>query len=290
MATPLRRRDRIRAATVEEIKQTARRLLVDQGSNGLSLRAVAREMGLTAPALYRYFPSREDLLTHLIADLYDEVTGELEATRDALPAEDTAGRLMAVSRTFRHWALDHRREFALLFGSPIEGLGRPGDRGPAGAGPDASARPDAGASTAATGGPDGAAQAGADPAGAAGAAGAAGDAADDDPAQQAGQRFGAVFAALVAELYLTRPFPVPADEEIEPALRTQLETWCDTMPAPLPLGVMLVFLSCWIRLYGSVCMEVFGHLKFAVDDAEPMFEAELRSLAGTLGSAAAYHR
>ncbi len=51
----------------------------------------------------------------------------------------------------------------------------------------------------------------------------------------------------------------------------------------LPLGVMSVFLSCWIRLYGMVCMEVFGHLRFAMDDAEPMFEAELGSLGEVLG-------
>ena len=57
---------------------------------------------------------------------------------------------------------------------------------------------------------------------------------------------------------------------------------------PLPLGVMYVFLSCWIRLYGMVCMEVFGHLRFALDDAQPMFEAELRALGEVLGVADQY--
>jgi AcrR family transcriptional regulator len=243
VAGTLSRRERVRAATVEEIKQTARRVLVEQGSGGLSLRAVAREMGLTAPALYRYFPSREDLLGHLVADLYDEVSTAMAQARDALPADDSSGRLLAVSRTFRRWALDHPREFALLFGSPIEGQARPQE----------------------------------------------GDAeVAEDPADPAGQRFGAVFAGLVAEIYLARRFPVPADDEIEPALRAQLETWCTRLPVPLPLGVMQVFLSCWIRLYGSVCMEVFGHLRFAVDDPEPMFEAELRSLAALLSSPDAY--
>jgi hypothetical protein len=52
--------------------------------------------------------------------------------------------------------------------------------------------------------------------------------------------------------------------------------------------VMSVFLSCWIRLYGMVCMEIFGHLRFALQDPEPMFEAELRSLAEILGIAAEY--
>jgi AcrR family transcriptional regulator len=254
VAEPLSRRDRIRAATVLEIKQTARQVLVEEGSGGLSLRAVAREMGLTAPALYRYFPSREDLLGHLIADLYEEVSEEMERARDAEPAGDVAGRLLAVSRTFRRWALAHPPEFALLFGSPIEGFTRPHEAA-------------AGEPAAAAGAPDPAGQAG-----------------------QAGQRFGAIFAGLVAELYLTQPFPAPADEEIEPGLLAQLEAWCATLPVPLPLGVMQVFLSCWIRLYGSVCMEVFGHLRFAVADAEPIFEAELRSLAALLGHPEAYRR
>jgi AcrR family transcriptional regulator len=246
MAEPLAtlsRRDRVRAATVQEIKRTARRVLVDSGADGLSLRAIARDMGMTAPALYRYFPSREELLEGLVADLYTELGDAMEAARDALPEEDVPGRLMAISRTFRQWSLDHPREFALLFGSPIEGF----------------ARPHKGEDDVAEG-----------------------------PAEDAGRRFGAIFGALVAQLYLTRPFPIPADDEIDDDLRPQLRDWCETFPVPLPLGVMQVFLSCWIRLYGAVSMEVFGHLKFAVRDAEPMFEAELHDIGGVLGIAREY--
>src|ERR671913_1960482 len=77
VAQPLSRRDRVRAATVTEIKDTARRILVAEGVDGLSLRAIAREMGMTAPALYRYFPSREDLVVHLIAELYGQLTSAM---------------------------------------------------------------------------------------------------------------------------------------------------------------------------------------------------------------------
>jgi AcrR family transcriptional regulator len=233
---PPSRRAQARATTAVAIRQTARQVLVEQGAEGLTLRAIARRLDLTAPALYRYFPSREALLEQLAADFYDEVSDEMERNRDALPAEDVSGRLLAVSRSFRAWALVHRREFSLLFGSPIAGLLRPA--GSAGGG----------------------------------------------PARQAGQRFGSIFAALLASSYLARRFPVPADGDIEPALRSQLQSWRAAFPIPLPLGVMQVFLSCWIRLYSSVCMEVFGHLSFAVTDAEPVFEAELRSLAHLLGS------
>src|SRR5512133_3245011 len=112
----LSRRDRVRAATVTEIKDTARRILVSDGVDGLSLRAIAREMGMTAPALYRYFPSREDLVVALIADLYDQLTATLEAARDAVVPADPRRQLAQTSRAFRTWALANPREFGLLFG------------------------------------------------------------------------------------------------------------------------------------------------------------------------------
>ena len=70
---------------------------------------------------------------------------------------------------------------------------------------------------------------------------------------------------------------------MDPRLRRQLRAWCSALPVELPIGAGQVFLSCWIRLYGMVAMEVFGHLEFALPDAEPMFEAELRDLAVKLG-------
>src|SRR4051812_33526014 len=111
------RRERQRAATTAEIKATARRLLVADGAGELSLRAIAREMGMTAPGLYRYFASREDLVKVLIRDLYDEVCDEMEAARDTRPADDPADRLLTVSRTFRTWSLRHPVEFELIFGN-----------------------------------------------------------------------------------------------------------------------------------------------------------------------------
>ncbi|MDQ1660474.1 MAG: hypothetical protein QOJ68_454, partial [Blastococcus sp.] len=111
------RRDRARADTAREIRQTARRVLVDQGVDGLALRAVAREMGMTAPALYRYFTSREDLVDHVVADLYTELCDVLEAVRDEVDPARPGGRLIAVSRAFRDWATTHAAEFGLLFGS-----------------------------------------------------------------------------------------------------------------------------------------------------------------------------
>jgi AcrR family transcriptional regulator len=238
---PLSRRDRARADTVREIKQTARRLLVEHGVDGLALRAVARDMGMTAPALYRYFTSREDLVTNVVADLYDELTDVLEAARDAAEPATPGLQLLEVSRTFRSWAITHQAEFGLLFGRA--GLGvLPEDAHTYGERPD----------------------------------------------QRAGARFGGVFAELVARVYLGQGFPVPADDDLDPALQEQLKEWCTKLPVPLPLGVMHVFLGCWIRLYGLVCMEIFGHLRFALNDAEPMFESELQALGEILGIAGEY--
>jgi len=238
---PLSRRDRVRADTVREIKQTARRVLVEQGEQGLALRAVAREMGMTAPGLYRYFASREDLVEHVVADLYTELAEQLEAALATADPATPAQKLMVASRAFRAWAMGHRHEFGLLFGDPADDLVR-------------------------------------------------GRTMHEGPAHEAKQRFGAIFGALVTELWLTKPFPIWADEDFEPALREQLVECSEMFPIDLPLGVVHVFLSCWIRLYGMVCMEVFGHLQFALHDAEPMFESELRRLGEFLGVGEQYRR
>src|SRR4051812_37874978 len=127
-AEPRSRRDRVRADTVREIKDTARRVLVEHGGEGFALRAIAREMGLSAPALYRYFDSREDLVEHVVADLYDELCAHLEDARDAAAPATPPVRLLACSRAFRRWAITHHQEFGLLFGGTANGVLLPASR------------------------------------------------------------------------------------------------------------------------------------------------------------------
>src|ERR1035438_10679052 len=86
------RRDRVRAATTEEIKLTARRILVAQGPEAASLRAIARQMGMTAPALYRYFDSHEDLIRHVVADVFSEIADDINAAIAAVRTGDMADR------------------------------------------------------------------------------------------------------------------------------------------------------------------------------------------------------
>lgn len=244
MAQALSRRDRVRAATVQEIKQTARRLLVEQGPDAATLRAIAREMGMTAPGLYRYFGSHEELVKHVIADILSELADDLNAAIAAAGATAAGegqlphmtAKMVAACRQFRAWALGHKGEYSLLFGTPLPGIeGR------------------------------------------------------DEIIDECARKFAAVFFTLFFELWQRNPFPVPAADEIDPGLREQLERYRDRIGGPseaeLPAGTMLTFLRCWARLYGAVTLEAFDHLRFALDDASPMFEYTLSEMAAALGLA-----
>lgn len=125
------RRERLRAATRAEIKAAALRRMAVEGAGALSLRAIARDMGLTAPALYRYYPSRDDLITALILDAYHAMADTLEAARDAWSTEDHRGRILASLLAYRDWAVAHPREFVLIAGTPIPGYHAPAETLPA---------------------------------------------------------------------------------------------------------------------------------------------------------------
>jgi len=114
------RRERVRAQTRDEILAAARRL-VAQGE-GLSLRAVAREVGMTPPALYRYVEGHDDLLDLVGGALYDELIVVLERARDSVPPDELPTRLTLMAHAFRGWALEHRHEYALLFANPLDTL------------------------------------------------------------------------------------------------------------------------------------------------------------------------
>ena len=120
-------RARVRAEITTEIVDTARRHLAEQGPATLSLRAVARDVGMVSSAVYRYFPSRDELLTRLIIDAYGAVADEAEAADASRRRSDHAGRWLAVSRAIRRWAADHLQEYGLIYGSPVPGYRAPVD-------------------------------------------------------------------------------------------------------------------------------------------------------------------
>jgi AcrR family transcriptional regulator len=116
-------RQRARQEITAAILDRAGTHLAERGPNDLSLRAVARELGMASSAVYRYFPSRDDLLTALIVEAYDALgqVAEHAATGDA-PARD---RWIGTCRAIRRWAVDHPHRYALLFGTPVPGYAAP---------------------------------------------------------------------------------------------------------------------------------------------------------------------
>ena len=120
-------RQRARREITRAITDEARRQLVTEGAAGLSLRAVAREVGMVSSAVYRYVASRDELLTILIVEAYDAIgeVAEQAAARSASRAP--ADRLVAVARAVRRWAVEHPHEYALVYGSPVPGYAAPED-------------------------------------------------------------------------------------------------------------------------------------------------------------------
>ncbi|MEU2280884.1 TetR/AcrR family transcriptional regulator [Streptomyces sp. NPDC013178] len=118
-------RARARIEVTTAIKEEARRQLAAEGASKLSLRAVARELGMVSSALYRYFPSRDDLLTALIIDAYDSLGERAEAAHAAVAGAEPVRRWVAVCEAVRGWAQAHPHEYALIYGSPVPGYSAP---------------------------------------------------------------------------------------------------------------------------------------------------------------------
>jgi len=109
----------------EAIKETAWKQIAEYGAPALSLRAIARELKITAPAIYNYFPDRDALVTALIIDAFMSFGDwQLEA-RDSVPAEDHILRMTAIGLAYRNWAHTFPQRYQLIFGTPI-----PGYKGP----------------------------------------------------------------------------------------------------------------------------------------------------------------
>ena len=233
--TPVSRRERARASTKADILHAARKLLVAGGVENVTQRGIAGELGMTAPALYRYFDSRELILTELIQALYDELSMTLfevdgtPATPDSNPlARD---RFRRTAHAFRTWALAHKAEFGLLFGAPIPGV-------------------------------------------------------EKTPQSEwfsGDMKFCGLWLALYMDVIRENPAGVPAPEDINPALREQLQPFCDFLQGQLSVGAAALFLSGWTQLYGAIAIEVFGHLSFAIQDASLLFENLLDSLSKEFG-------
>ncbi len=126
-SVPRSARERARAEITAEILEAARRHLAIEGAAALSLRAIARQLGMASSAVYRYVASRDELLTKMIIDAYDALGAAVEAAEAAVSRDDVAGRFAAMCEGVRSWALANRHEYALIYGSPVPGYVAPVD-------------------------------------------------------------------------------------------------------------------------------------------------------------------
>ncbi|MFE2752407.1 TetR/AcrR family transcriptional regulator [Actinosynnema sp. NPDC059335] len=242
--TEATRRERLRAETERDIRRQARALLVEHGRDAVTLRAIARELGITAPALYRYYDSREDLLRRLAEDICTDLAAELNADLAAIAEDDVSAQVYAVCRGFRRWALAHPQEFTLVFASTEGTLGTCApeeDRDRVG---DQFGRvflEVAGRLIASHPLPD--------------------DLDDDVPAN-----LRADLAAFQRVLLATvNDRGVEVDEHV------------------LSLSAVYHITQSWVRIYGHVALEVFGRFPFAVSNPEPMFDSMLDRILGEMG-------
>ncbi|MER7209503.1 TetR/AcrR family transcriptional regulator [Streptosporangium sp. NPDC000239] len=130
------RRERLRAETTAEIKQVALKLMATGGPDAITLRAIAREMGMTANAIYGYFATRDDLVTTLINEVYTALADAVDSAWAEAAAAHPAGRIQTWARAFRDWALANPEGFRLIYGDPVPGYQAP----EGGAAPDAAHR------------------------------------------------------------------------------------------------------------------------------------------------------
>lgn len=239
------RRERGKADTDREIRQEARALLVNEGSEAVTLRAIARKVGITAPALYRYYSSREDLIEHIRTDICTDLAGELNEDLADLAEDDVLGQVLAICRGFRRWAIAHPQEFSLVFASPAEPSPLQ----------------------------DGAVHIlvpATDPFGRVFLA-------------VAGKVLTTM--SLAAPPDDTVPPELRADLETFRAslVSTIGEAGFDVSEDVLSVGTAYAILKFWVRLYGQVALEVFGRFPFAVAKPEPLFEALLADVIHQVG-------
>lgn len=259
-------RARVRAEMIDEIKETARRQLATEGAN-LSLRAIARELGVVSSALYRYFASRDELLTALIIDAYNAI-GEAGERADAAITErlDVTRRWLAVANAWREWALAHPAEYALIHGSPVPGYAAPADTiAPA------SRRFLVIAAIIRDGRQSGVLAPALASAEQSPTLASAGPSADGSPTTASG---GAP----------ATPVRAPAERPLIPAsLRAELDAVAVTLGFEAETGLTARVLTAVTELFGALNFELFGQLNNTIDERRAWFDLQARMMASLIG-------
>ena len=208
-------------------------------------------MGITAPALYRYVDSYQELLLLLGRSIFADVVAEMATARDRYAVTDPAAQIVASAAAFRRWALAHHEEFRLLFASPP---GQWADDGQA-----SSAEPLV--SSAAC------------------------------PPDNGAGEFSAFFSEIFRRLHDRYDFHVPTREELDPDVLTGLAAQArhgdpKLLPgdlADVPPGMVWLFERAWARLYGTITLEVFGHVHPEFTASGVLFRSTMQDIGGDLG-------
>ena len=257
-------RERARAELTREIKEEARRQLAEVGAHGLSLRAVARELGMVSSALYRYFPSRDDLLTALIIDAYDAIGSAAEAAIAAAAGAPARERWAVACRAIRAWAVANPHEYALIYGSPV-----PGYRAPEATVGPASRVPLAFASILA--------------------------AARCTRRHPAGKRFRpAARPRTVRTLHRSAPPPRPRRSPRRCRQHSRTRARRPAPPprsaaplrggaCPVPADMLVRAVIAWTQLFGMISFELFGQFVGSFEPADAIFDYAVAQMAAYVG-------
>jgi AcrR family transcriptional regulator len=216
---------------ISEIKAVARRHLETDGAN-LSLRAVARDMGMVSSALYRYFASRDDLLTALILDAYNDLGATVEAADAAITDRtDLRGRWLAAARAVRGWALAKPADYALLFGSPVPGYAAPQDTIAAAA------------------------------------------------------RTSLVLIRILADGHASGALTTGSAgrPQLAGAVRADLAAVTRSIAPGLPEDVLLLGMTGWLELFGTVSFELFGQLNNVIEARAQFFDLQMELMSDLMG-------
>lgn len=247
---PQSRRERQRQATYDEIVGVARTLV--RGGSEVSIRAVASEMGLTPPALYRYVDGAAALDELVTGQIFVDVVATMTGARDVHPTDDPAARIVAAAAAFRAWALGNPAEFRMVFASPPN--------------PDAAPRPAHHKFPVAD-------------------ECVAGEAIFTD-------FFGELFFQLwdrrrfpVPAREALDPAVVARWDEAESERGAMVDLFGED-----GIGVLWLFELAWARLYGIVTLEVFGHIDPALTSSGAMFRAMMLEISASLGLADDWER
>lgn len=242
------RRERMRAETIAEIKASARSQLLEHGVSGISLRAIAREVGVSPAALYRYFDSLDSLLIELCCDFYDELIAVTREAMDAHPAECHLERMKAWIWSFRTWAVSHRSEFELMLNLPD--------------GRNALAIP-----SEATEGP----AEGLTPVGEKSIM----------HAQLCGRELAAYYRQTEGEGF---DFSRAQAPELSEGLEREIQEHCAAMVIgeDLPASWVFSFMSGWVRVFGLVTMETFGSLPIR-ENVDEFYKAQILAMMKDFG-------